>query len=173
MKGIYNLDKFNQLEIIMIKITFLKKDELAKRIYKTIWDNRSLWYLPKLRQLGGHHHGFHNYRNQTQLFVYEGNLYIEREISHHVLINKAEHVPLFTEDEINSTVVIEKVDFQRKKGQGKFLTEENLERRFELIEAKNPLEKLMAMHKTIMAEFEDAIEKSKNINDDENSTGRM
>ena len=157
----------------MIKITFLKKDELAKKIYKTIWDNRSLWYLPKLRQLGGHHHGFHNYRNQTQLFVYEGNLYIEREISHHVLINKAEHVPLFTEDEINSTVVIEKVDFQRKKGQGKFLTEENLERRFELIEAKNPLEKLMAMHKTIMAEFEDAIEKSKNINDDENSTGRM
>ncbi|MCR4823700.1 MAG: hypothetical protein K5873_12605 [Treponema sp.] len=159
----------------MIKITFLKKDELAKRIYKTIWDNRNLWYLPKLRQLGGHHHGFHIYKTPTQLFVYKGILYIERDINQKVLINKPEHVPFFSDDEIYSTVVIENVDFHRKKGDGKFLTEENLERRFELIEAKNPfdenckmnpLAKLMAMHKTIMAEFEATIEKSKNINND-------
>ena len=91
------------------------------------------------------------------------------------MINKPEHVPFFSDDEIYSTVVIENVDFQRKKGDGKFLTEENLERRFELIEAKNPfdedckmnpLAKLMAMHKTIMAEFEATIEKRKNINND-------
>ena len=115
-------------------------------MYTTIWDNRNLWYLPKLRQLGGHHHGFHNYTTQTQLFIYEGILYIERDINQHVLINKPEYVPLFTEDEINSTVAIENVDFQRQKGQGKFLTEDNLDRRFELIETE--------------------IEKKKNINDD-------
>ena len=30
----------------MIKITFLKKDETARKIYKTIWNNRNNWYLP-------------------------------------------------------------------------------------------------------------------------------
>ena len=160
----------------MIKITFLKKDELAKKIYKTIWKNRNTRYISK----NPHHFNRFIFNARNELFVYEGNLYIV--YGNNVLINLPEHNPVFTEDEINSTVVIEEVDFQRKKGQGKFLTEENLERRFDLIEAKNPfyegcemnpLAKLMAMHKTIMAELEDAIEKSKNINNDENNTGRM
>ena len=120
----------------MIKITFLKKDETARKIYQTIWNNRNTWYLPYLRLAGGHFHGLHTYKTQTQLFVYEGCLYVERPKVNHVLINIPEATPAFTEDEINSTVVVEEVEFQRQKGQGKFLTEENLERRFELIEEK-------------------------------------
>ena len=159
----------------MIKITFLKKDETARKIYQTIWNNRNTWYLPYLRLAGGHFHGLHTYKTQTQLFVYEGCLYVERTKVNHVLINIPEATPAFTEDEINSTIVLEEVDFQRQKGQGKFLTEENLERRFELIEVKNPfdencemepLAKLMAMHKTIMSEIEAEVEKKKNINND-------
>ena len=147
----------------MIKISFLKKDEMAKKIYRTIWENRNLWYLPKRKELGGHFHGFHNYQTETQLFIYEGDFYIDRDITHHVLINKPEYPPAFTDDEIYSIVAIEKVDFQRQKGQGKFLTEENLDKRFELIEIVNPFDencelnplvKLMAMHKTIMDEIE-------------------
>ena len=120
----------------MIKITFLKKDETARKIYQTIWNNRNTWYLPYLRLAGGHFHGLHTYKTQTQLFVYEGCLFVERPKINHVLINIPEATPAFTEDEINSTVVVEEVEFQRQKGQGKFLTEENLERRFELIEEK-------------------------------------
>lgn len=120
----------------MIKITFLKKDETARKIYQTIWNNRNTWYLPYLRLAGGHFHGLHTYKTQTQLFVYEGCLYVERSKAQHVLINTPEATPAFTEHEINSTVVVEEVDFQRQKGQGKFLAEENLERRFELIEEK-------------------------------------
>ena len=120
----------------MIKITFLKKDEIARKIYQTIWNNRNTWYLPYLRLAGGHFHGLHTYKTQTQLFVFEGSLFVERPKVNHVLINIPEATPAFTEDEINSTVVVEEVEFQRQKGQGKFLTEENLERRFELIEEK-------------------------------------
>ena len=120
----------------MIKITFLKKDETARKIYQTIWNNRNTWYLPYLRLAGGHFHGLHTYKTQTQLFVYEGCLFVERPKINHVLVNIPEATPAFTEDEINSTVVVEEVEFQRQKGQGKFLTEENLERRFELIEEK-------------------------------------
>ena len=120
----------------MIKITFLKKDETARKIYQTIWNNRNTWYLPYLWLAGGHFHGLHTYKTQTQLFVFEGSLFVERPKINHVLINIPEATPAFTEDEINSTVVVEEVDFQRQKGQGKFLTEENLERRFELIEEK-------------------------------------
>ena len=43
----------------MIKITFLKKDETARKIYQTIWNNRNTWYLPYLRLAGGHFHGLH------------------------------------------------------------------------------------------------------------------
>ena len=120
----------------MIKITFLKKDETARKIYQTIWNNRNTWYLPYLRLAGGHFHGLHTYKTQTQLFVFEGSLFVERPKVNHVLINIPEATPAFTEDEINSTVVVEELECQRKKGQGKFLTEENLERRFELIEEK-------------------------------------
>ena len=120
----------------MIKITFMKKDEIARKIYQTIWNNRNTWYLPYLRLAGGHFHGLHTYKTQTQLFVFEGSLFVERPKVNHVLINIPEATPAFTEDEINSTVVVEEVEFQRQKGQGKFLTEENLERRFELIEEK-------------------------------------
>ena len=120
----------------MIKITFLKKDENARKIYQTIWNNRNTWYLPYLWLAGGHFHGLHTYKTQTQLFVFEGSLFVERPKVNHVLINIPEATPAFTEDEINSTVVVEEVEFQRQKGQGKFLTEENLERRFELIEEK-------------------------------------
>ena len=111
----------------MIKITFLKKDEIARKIYQTIWNNRNTWYLPYLRLAGGHFHGLHTYKTQTQLFVFEGSLFVERPKVNHVLINIPEATPAFTEDEINSTVVVEEVEFQRQKGQGKFLTEENLD----------------------------------------------
>ena len=33
----------------MIKITFLKKDELAKKIYKTIWKNRNTIFCLTIR----------------------------------------------------------------------------------------------------------------------------
>ena len=88
----------------MIKITFLKKDETARKIYQTIWNNRNTWYLPYLRLAGGHFHGLHTYKTQTQLFVYEGCLYVERPKVNHVLINIPETTPAFTEDEINAVV---------------------------------------------------------------------
>lgn len=112
----------------MIKITFLKKDELAFRIYKTIWKNRNIRYIPK----NPHHVNRFVYDSENELFVYEGNLYIV--YGSDILINLPEHEPVFTEKEVDSTIKIEKVDFERKKGEGKFLTEDNLKERFELIE---------------------------------------
>ena len=88
----------------MIKITFMKKDEIARKIYQTIWNNRNTWYLPYLRLAGGHFHGLHTYKTQTQLFVFEGSLFVERTKVNHVLINIPEATPAFTEDEINSTL---------------------------------------------------------------------
>ena len=130
MKGIYNLNKLGHLEEIMIKITFLKKDELAKRIYHTLWKNRNVRAVPK------NPHFFNRFaiiEPDTQMFIFEGFLYVES--AKYPLLNCFNQT-VFNDDEIHSTIVMEKVDFQRQKGQGKFLTEENLERRFELIEAK-------------------------------------
>ena len=114
----------------MVKITFLKKDELALRIYKTIWKNKQLWYLPHKKELGGHFQGLHVAKQIYEMFIYEGNLYTD---NYKLLINIPEEEPLFTEEEINSTIKIERVDFERKKGEGKFLTKENFLKRFELL----------------------------------------
>ncbi|MCR4822091.1 MAG: hypothetical protein K5873_04365 [Treponema sp.] len=114
----------------MIRVTFLKKDDLAFEIYKSIWENRNLWYVPHLKALGGHFQGLHKKKSDTPTFILEGKLYLETD---KILINKPEESH-FSQEEINSTVKIEKIDFDREKGQGKFLTDDNWEKRFELIE---------------------------------------
>lgn len=112
----------------MIRVSFLKKDDLAFRIYKTIWNNRNIRYIPK----NPHHVNRFIYDAENELFIYEGKLYAVYGTT--VLINLPEQEPEFTDEEISSRVKIEKIDFERKKGEGKFLTEDNLEQRFELIE---------------------------------------
>ena len=114
----------------MTKISFLKKDDLAFRIYNTIWKNKQLWYIPHKKELGGHFQGLHVVDKNYDMFVYEGKLYVENS---DILINIPEKEPLFTQEEINSTIKIEKVEFNRKKGEGKFLTEDNLEKCYDLI----------------------------------------
>lgn len=141
----------------MIKISFLKKDETAKKIYLELWKNRNVRAMPK------NPHFFNRFaivNPDTQMFILNGFLYVISE--KYPLVNCFDRVN-FTDDEIYSTIAMEKVDLQRQKGQGKFLTEENLDKRFELIEIVNPFDencelnplvKLMAMHKTIMGEIE-------------------
>lgn len=111
----------------MVKITFLKKDELAFKIYKAIWNNRNIRYIPK----NPHHVNRFIYDAENELFIYEGKVYAVSGTT--VLINLPEQEPVFTDEEINSTVKIENVSFERKKGEGKFLTEENLFDRFQLL----------------------------------------
>ena len=114
----------------MIKISFLKKDETAKKIYLELWKNRNVRAMPK------NPHFFNRFaivKPDTQMFILDGFLYVISE--KYPLVNCFDRVYFF-DDEIYSTIAMEKVDFQRQKGQGKFLTEENLEKRFELKQFK-------------------------------------
>lgn len=113
----------------MLMISFLKKDENAFKIYKAIWENRNVRIVPK------NPHFFNRFcyvKPNTEVFIHNGKLYIN--CGYKVVINHPAHNPVFTEAEINSTVKIERVEFKSKKGEGKFLTKDNLEKRFELLE---------------------------------------
>ena len=68
------------------------------------------------------------------MYILNGKLYIA--CGYNVVINKPEEIPKFSEDEIKSTIKTEVIDFERKKGEGKFLTKDNLEKRFELLETE-------------------------------------
>ena len=127
MNKIYNLDKSRQLEVIMIKITFLKQDELAKKIYHTLWENRNVRAIPKNPHFLNR---FAIVKPDTEMFILDG--FLDVNSGSYPLLNYFGKTN-FSNDEINSTIVMEQVDFQRQKGQGIFLTEENLEKRFELI----------------------------------------
>lgn len=116
----------------MIKISFLKKDDLAYKIYKTIWKNRRLWYIPYKKELGGHFQGVHTSDKDFAVFIHDGKLYVEKNSD--ILINIPNQNPVFTDEELDSTIKVEKVDFERKSGEGKFLTKDNFKQQFELIE---------------------------------------
>ena len=115
--------------MIMSVVTFLKKDELAFKIYKAIWENRNIRIVPK------NPHFFNRFcivKPDTEVFIYSGRLYIV--CGYNVVINHPAEQPKFSEEEIKSTIKTEVVEFERKKGEGKFLTKDNLEKRFELLE---------------------------------------
>ena len=73
----------------------------------------------------------------TEVFIYSGRLYIA--CGYSVVINLPAEQPKFSEEEIKSTIKIEVVEFGRKKGEGKFLTKDNLEKRFELLETEETI----------------------------------
>lgn len=112
----------------MVMITFLKKDELAFRIYKSIWDNRNIRIIPKNPHVMNR---FCRVRPDTKLFIYEGKLYIDGVNT--IVINNPGQEPVFSEDEIRSVIKIDIVEFERKKGEGKFLEDKNLEKCYDMI----------------------------------------
>ena len=120
--------------MIMSVVTFLKKDELAFKIYKAIWENRNIRIVPK------NPHFFNRFcyvKPDTEVYILNGKLYIA--CGYNVVINKPEEIPKFSENEIKSTIKTEVIDFERKKGEGKFLTKDNLEKRFELLETEETI----------------------------------
>ena len=117
--------------MVMTVVTFLKKDELAFRIYKAIWENRNIRIVPK------NPHFFNRFcyvKPDTEVFILNGKLYIA--CGYNLVINHPAHNPVFTEADIHSTIKIQTIEFDRKKGEGKFLTNDNLRKRFELIEVE-------------------------------------
>jgi hypothetical protein len=81
--------------MIMSVVTFLKKDELAFKIYKAIWENRNIRIVPK------NPHFFNRFcivKPDTEVFIYSGRLYIV--CGYSVVINHPAEQPKFSEEEI-------------------------------------------------------------------------
>ena len=59
----------------MIKIEFLKKDDISHKIFMRLWENRKVRLAPKLPGIFNYFSGYYE-DSGNDLFVYCGNLYI-------------------------------------------------------------------------------------------------
>ena len=114
----------------MIKIEFLKKDDISHKIFMRLWENRKVRLAPKLPGIFNYFSGYYE-DSGNDLFVYCGNLYIV--YGTYPILNKPNQEVISDEEIAASIRITENVSVEPKKGESKHLSAENLEKCYDLI----------------------------------------